>query len=329
MRKLYYVGKAEDGFGWGIANTNLIRELGKLCDVVPCTGKHEFDAPVFVPVADSSLNPICKIKKAPKVLGYCFTEWPLTDDALRNSRQYDVLFAGSTWNTEKLKTAGIKHAKTLIQGVDFERFKPLPPSERKGFVVFSGGKYEFRKGQDFVLKAMRHFMQQRSDVVLINAWHNPWPQTMASMRNSWLINPEKPFDGLPMDRVITIPPIPNEKTPEVYAAAHIGLFPNRCEAGTNLVMCEFMACSRPVIASASHGHMDVLSEAALKLNTGDYDPAGWFNVPTCDIIAQLEYAYTHREELEERGKRCRAKIEQFTWKSCAQKIVDEAFSPAK
>ena len=325
MNKLYYVGKAEDGFGWGIANTNLIRELGKLCDVVPVTNRHEFDAPVFVPIADSSLNPICKIKKAPRVLGYCFTEWPLTPDANRNARQYDVIFAGSTWNVDKLKAAGID-AKPLIQGIDFERFRPLPLSDRKGFVVFSGGKYEFRKGQDYVLRAMRHFMQQRGDVVLLAAWHNPWTQSMASMKNSWLIDPEKPFEGLPADRVIKIPAIPNEKTPDVYSLAHIGLFPNRCEAGTNLVMSEFMACSRPVIASAAHGHMDVMSDGVLRLETGDYDAAGWFNVPTSDIIAKLEHAYLNREELEERGKQCRAKMEQFSWKKCAEAIVKEAFS---
>lgn len=326
--KLYYLGKPADGFGWGIANTNLVRELSKLCELeVDTSSRDGFDHPVFVPVADSALKPLRRIKRAPRVLGYAFTEWPLTDDSERNARLYDTLFTGSTWNTDKLLSAGIKQAQTLIQGVDFDRFKPQPLSERKGFVVFSGGKYEFRKGQDYVLKAMRHFMSQRHDSVLLCAWHNPWPQTMASMGNSWLIDHKQPFEGLPEDRVFQLPPIPNEKTPEIYAQAHVGLFPNRCEAGTNMVMTEFMACARPVIATYAHGHKDVLDgEGPLKLSNGSYDPAGWFNTNVSDIIAHLEHAYLHRAELMERGVQCRALVQRFSWKDCAEKIVKAAFS---
>lgn len=365
-KKLYYLGQPSDGYGWGVANTNLVRELSKLCEVVVDTSNRtKFDAPVFVPISDSSLNPLRRVKRAPKVMGYCFTEWPLTEDAARNARQYDLIFAGSTWNTHKLKQAGINHVETLIQGVDFERFKPLPPSDRKGFVVFSGGKYEFRKGQDYVLRAMRHFMGHRKDAVLIAAWHNPWPQTMASMKSSWLIDHEKPFEGLLESRVIKVPAIRNEQTPEVYRMAHVGLFPNRCEAGTNLVMSEFMACARPVIATYAHGHKDVLKQTSEKtwidcpdcedgvdsggeycptcggdqiiqdeinpqpgpllLDGGSYDSAGWFNTNVSDIIHQLEYAYQHRDELIQRGQQCRKLAEKLSWEDCARKVYEKAF----
>ena len=326
-KKLYYLGQPSDGFGWGVANTNLVRELSKLCEVVVETSNRtKFDAPVFVPIADSALNPLRRVKRAPKVMGYCFTEWPLTEDAVRNSRQYDLIFAGSTWNTHKLKLAGINHVETLIQGVDFERFKPLPPSDRKGFVVFSGGKYEFRKGQDYVLRAMRHFMGHRQDAVLVAAWHNPWPETMVSMKASWLIDHNDAYAGLPESRVIKVPAIPNEQTPHVYQMAHVGLFPNRCEAGTNLVMSEFMSCARPVIATDVCGHMDVLyGDGPLKICNGSYDAAGWFNPNVSDIIHQLEYAYTHRDEMIERGKQCRLLAEKLSWKACAEKIYNAAF----
>lgn len=327
MNRLYYLGKPDDGFGWGVANTNLVRELSRLCEVVVSTepGK-SYDGPVFVPVADAALNPLVRIAQAPRVLGYCFTEWPLTADAARNARQYDVLFAGSTWNAEKLRTAGIAQVETLIQGVDFERFKPLPPSDRESFVVFSGGKYEFRKGQDYVLAAMRQFMRQHDDAVLLAAWHNPWPQAIASMAQSRLIDPAKPFEGLPMDRVFPLQPMPNAEMPEVYAVAHVGLFPNRCEAGTNLVMCEFMACSRPVIATYAHGHRDVLDgEGPLRLTRGVHDAAGWFNADVGEIVAALEHAYGQRDELVRRGAQCRKLVEKLSWADCARKIVMAAF----
>ena len=326
--KLYYLGKPADGFGWGVANTNLVRELSKLCEVVvDDSTRNKFDAPVFVPIADSALNPLRKIKRAPKVIGYCFTEWPLTDSASTNARQYDLIFCGSEWNTIKLRDAGIKHVATLQQGIDFERFTPRPPSDRNKFVVFSGGKYEFRKGQDMVIAAMIPFMRAHNDVFLMAAWHNPWPQSIASMKSSWLIDPADPLKGLDLERFISLPPMPNEKTPAVYEQAHVGLFPNRCEAGTNLVMSEFMACSRPVIASHAHGHYDVLNgEGPLHLTTGSIDPAGWFNPPVADILTQLEHAYNHREELPLRGQQCRKLIEPFTWQKCAAKIYEAAFT---
>jgi glycosyltransferase involved in cell wall biosynthesis len=325
-RKLYYLGKPADGFGWGVANTNLVAALSKHCQVIIDEHSTKFDAPVFVPIADSNLHPLRKIKKAPKLIGYCFTEWPLTDKAERESRQYDHIFTGSDWNTRKLQAAGIKHCSSLQQGIDFSRFTPQPPSDRKGFVIFSGGKYEYRKGQDYVIAALRTFLKIHSDAVLIAAWHNPWPQSVQSMSKSWLIDPQDPFNDLPKDRVILVPPIPNAQTPQLYAQAHVGLFPNRCEAGTNLVMCEFMASQRPVIATYAHGHMDVLNgDGPLRLTNGSIDPAGWFNPNVSDILANLEYAYSHRDDLQKRGEQCRKLIEPFTWEKCAEKVVKAAF----
>ncbi len=325
--KLYYLGKPGDGYGWGVANTNLIAALGEFCNVIVDTSNRDkFDAPVFVPVADSSLNPVRKIKKAPRVLGYCFTEWPLTEAAERNARRYDVLFAGSTWNTEKLVANGVKHAQTLIQGIDPNRFHPMAPSDRKGFVVFSGGKFEFRKGQDYVIAAMRQFMASHRDVVLLAAWHNPWPQTMKSMDKSWLIDNAKPLEGLPLDRVILIPPMPNEKTADIYKLAHVGLFPNRCEAGTNLVMSEFMACNRAAIATNAHGHKDVLPASAYTLNNGTLDPAGWFNCDVSEIIWRLEQAYADRAKLNQVADDCCASVQRFRWQDAARQIFKAAYS---
>ena len=327
MKRLYYLGKPGDGYGWGIANTNLVRELNKLCECIVDTSECvSFDAPVFVPVADSHLNPIRRVK-APRVIGYCFTEWPITPEAQRNSELYDVLFSGSNWNVQRLAEKGIK-SEVLHQGVDFERFTPQPASDRKGFVVFSGGKFEFRKGQDYVIAAMRVFMKEHVDAVLLCSWHNPWPESSQSMNKSWFIaDLAKPFDGLPMERVLNLPSMTNEQLPNVYKLAHVGLFPNRCEAGTNLVMSEFMACARPVIATNATGHADVLSgPGPMILETGSTDPAGWFNTNIGDILYWLEWCYANRGDvLHERGLQCRQLIEPFIWEKCARTIYERAF----
>ena len=53
---------------------------------------------------------------------------------------------------------------------------------------------------------------------------------------------------------------PPELQRELYRNTDVGVFPNRCEGGTNLVLMEYMACGKPVIASCTSGHRDIVSE---------------------------------------------------------------------
>lgn len=348
--KLFYCGNPGQNYGWGVCNTNLIKHLGKLCDleVVDKKPTAKLDGAAFVPIVDYKMTPIFEGIKSQFTMGYCFTEAPLDDDSRRNAHQYDLIFAGSTWNKQRITDADIRvPCKVLIQGIDHELFKPQPPSERNKFVVFSGGKFEFRKGQDYVIAAMKQFMRVRQDAVLLTAWHNHWQSGKESMRWSWLVDHKNPLEGLPMDRVISCPLISHEKCPEIYAQSHVGLFPNRCEAGTNLVMCEYMACDRPVIATYATGHKDVLDydcncfeffgskkpdpqcpncggnsfPSELLLTNGDYDPAGWFNPHVADIIAALEWAYTNREQLPGLGEACARMAKGLSWEKCAKQIL--------
>ena len=328
MKRLYYLGKPADGFGWGVCNTNLVAALSKHCEVITDipTERNRFDAPVFMPLQDGGLRPQRPVK-APKVLGYGFWEMPLDEEAARcNAGRYDWIFAGSEWCANRVRSAsGATHVSALIQGVDLERFKPLPRKGTVGFRVFSGGKYEFRKGQDIVLAAMRVFMTIRQDVVLVTAWHNPWPDTARSMEQSWLINPAEPAAGLPQDRLFMLPQIANAQMPEVYAECDVGFFPNRCEGGTNLVMMEFMACGKPVIATSATGQGEVLAGGCFKVQQGSYDHAGWFNADVSSCLVELERAYQNRAQLSAMGTQARDSVASYTWERAAKEIAARAF----
>jgi glycosyltransferase involved in cell wall biosynthesis len=283
-----------------------------------------FDAPIFVSIGERDLS-LPRPYAAPFIFGLCFIEAPLPPQAVENAKHYAWIFTGSSWCTQRLRDAGIHHCSTLVQGVDHSLFKPQAWPEMKGFRVFSGGKLEYRKGQDIVLAAMRAFMAQRIDAYLITSWNNPWPKSAETMVKSYLIDPDNPLDGLPKERIISVPPVRNEEMPSLYRNTHVGVFPNRCEAGTNMVLTEYMACGRPVIATTATGHADILTgPGPWLLPSGDEDPAGWSNCNVSDVIAALEYAYSHREELEPRGLQCAQLVTPWTWERAAELLARQA-----
>ena len=75
-------------------------------------------------------------------------------------------------------------------------------------------------------------------------------------------------NGLDVSRVITLGPRPNALLARIYRNTDVGLFPNRCEGGTNLVLMEYMACGKPVVAVDATGHRDVVRE---EHGAGDQD----------------------------------------------------------
>lgn len=132
------------------------------------------------------------------------------------------------------------------------------------FVIFSGGKLEYRKGQDILIAAFKIFQKRHSEALLITAWHNLWPQFMAGIEQTgnvvglpkisqdkrlqiteWLL-----ANDIPTNAVIDVGSIPNYMVGQILREADVAVFTNRCEGGTNLVAMESLACGIPTIISA-------------------------------------------------------------------------------
>ena len=73
--------------------------------------------------------------------------------------------AGSTWCRDRMLEKGIENCDVLIQvnrsGAVFSRSKQSSARDDR-FVIFSGGKFELRKGQDLVLKAVKILQERHS-----------------------------------------------------------------------------------------------------------------------------------------------------------------------
>jgi glycosyltransferase involved in cell wall biosynthesis len=142
-------------------------------------------------------------------------------------------------------------------------------------------------------------------------------------------------NGIDLNNVINLPPTPNTSMARIYKNTDIGLFPNRCEGGTNLVLMEYMACGKPVIASYNTGHKDILTKensimlenmTLQKINDGTRDLAVWETPNLDEIVSNLEWAYNNRDKIKETGDNAGEYMSNITWQRSAEEFY-KVFEP--
>lgn len=262
-------------------------------------------------------------------------------DVARAKDRYAGIVAGSSWNAEVLRDLGFENVVFCPQGIDPTRFHPAPKSGwlSDRFVIFSGGKLEFRKGQDIVVEAFRRFHARHPEALLAIAWHNHWDASVAGLRSSpygfgtpergesgaWQMTEWLSAQGIPPDAVLDLGEVAHAEMPRLLRECDVGLFPNRCEGGTNLVAMECMACGVPTILSANTGHRDLLvrPDAAIALTvqskvrgSGFEDSdlfLDWGESDPDEIVERLEWIHAHRAEAAEIGARGAAFLREWAW----------------
>ncbi len=353
--KKIYLGMAKGGnFGWGVCSKYLKKELSKKINLINIDENIQLqqdgvaDGKVIHALIDKGFSSLYNVKGT-KNYGYTFFENELTEESVENAKKYNLIFGGSTWCAEKMREKGITNSDVLLQGVDPEIFYPVFEKTNEDiFVIFSGGKFELRKGQDIVLKAIQILQQKYKNIILLNAWYNYWPQTMSLLGkskfirynysgNSWqeIMTNIYRINNIDEKRIFTLPLVENEKMREVYAKTDLGLFPNRCEGGTNLVLMEYMACGKPVAASFNTGHKDILTETnSIKLkmmrefilsdNNGEV-AARWEEPYLDEVISAIEFAYYHRDDIKTLGKQAAEDMKKLTWADTANVLLRKVF----
>jgi glycosyltransferase involved in cell wall biosynthesis len=94
---------------------------------------------------------------------------------------------------------------------------------------------------------------------------------------------------------------------------------------------EYMASGRPVIVANGTGHRDVVNDAnALLLRqlrplnivgSNQELVASWVEPSLDEIIAQIEFAYHHREKAAALGQQAAADMQGWTWERAAKTIL--------
>ncbi|MBI2406737.1 MAG: tetratricopeptide repeat protein [Gemmatimonadetes bacterium] len=285
---------------------------------------------------------------APHVGTIFFEDTAWDAAALARVNAYDSIIAGSTWNAEYLKALGVRQVSLLLQGVDPALFHPGPPSGTLGdrFLVFSGGKLEYRKGQDIVVEAFRRFRARHDDAVLVTAWHNHWPATMAGLDAMGYVHglpdvvagqlqvvPWLARHGIPPESVLDLGLQTHAVIASVLRDVDVAVFPNRCEGGTNLVAMEAMACGAPVVLAANTGHLNLIGvdtcyalgqQAPIVRAPALYGGTlCWGESDPDELVERMEAAYDDRVGARRRGAAGAALMHELPWPRQADRLVTQ------
>ena len=196
-------------------------------------------------------------------------------DAARTATRlgyFTSLVAGSSWTRDVLQALPAHPAVHLArQGVDAAVFpaRRAQPALVGEFRVFSGGKLEYRKGQDVVVAAFKRFRATHPEAVLIAAWHTDYPVLAQGLAASGHVT-KLPLElteqrmlqwldanGVPESAVRLLGAADSATISRALADCHVAVFPSRAESGTNLFALQALAGGVPSVLSGGTGHADL------------------------------------------------------------------------
>jgi len=337
--------------GWGVCSINLAKEICKkhkvkyVSDELIDQFKHnalshsfftsiKFDNKDFLktqkdhPIIQGvqhDLSPYLGYFSGSKKIAITFADREIPKELVNKANDhYDHIIAGSEWCKNLLQQHNVK-STVIHQGIDPLIFN----SSRKDknfflddFLIFSGGKFEERKGQDILIKAYKVIQDRYPDVKLVCSWYNAYTGKCGKE--------ELEKSGIDLNRVIFIPLLTNNNMVEIYQNTDIGVFPSRCEAGTNLVMMEYMACGKTAISSVETGQKDLITKKnGLSLKSkGEFllkDEKGkvvsiWEEPDSDHLVELLDWSYNNREKLTNYGLEASKTMAKKTWEHMASSL---------
>jgi glycosyltransferase involved in cell wall biosynthesis len=282
-------------------------------------------------------------------LGITFFENTFLDNAaILRGRSLSRLITGCKWADAVLQDKGFANTAVCYQGIDPRLYchQPRPKrTDKDRFVVFSGGKLEFRKGQDLALEGFKRFHAKHPDALLLTAWQNPWPEAAANIvRGRYAKTAPGPGQGVPLDiegwvaahglpagahRDIGF--VAHGLLPDLLREADVALLTSRAESGTNLVAMEALALGLPTILSANTGHLDLIEtipclalarQGAVTPSMQEDGVEGWGESDVDEIAECLERAYDRRSEMDEMGADSAKAMQDWAWDKQMDRMIE-------
>jgi glycosyltransferase involved in cell wall biosynthesis len=259
------------------------------------------DFPVLHALGNRFCGDTCAVGK-PDIALAVFEDATFSAEDVADARKlYEHFITASQWNHDVLERYGIK-STVLHQGIDDTLFQPSSKQRLFGerLTVFSGGKLEYRKGQDLVIAAFRELLTHEPDALLLTCWQNYWPvgtgwgqphvRWLPGRTDPWLLTNWLEDHGIPARNQHHLSAIENSELPQYLHSSDVAVFASRAEGGTNLCAMEAMAAGVPTIISGSTGHLDLPADCCVRLlDTSDTpNRDGWKESNIGDMAYMLQ-----------------------------------------
>lgn len=343
-----------NGTGYGVAAKNIIRQLGRPemeleVSLFPrqnkCLSDNEEELALFQSMGANALefdydattlNIWHEFDLAHRVGNGQYVAFPffemtkLSEIARHHLKMPHKVIVASKW-ARNIVHNNVDRGQVFVAplGVDTSIFFPAKPNDDGHYHFFTIGKWEKRKGHDFILRCFDKAFSKQDKVQLhFLTSHFAFPERYTAhwtkMCQSCALH----------NKVHIVKPMATHKNvADFIRSCHCGLYPSRAE-GWNLELLESMACSKPVITTNYSAHTEyVTNKNAFLIETPNLELAsdGYYFHGESGEWAELDY--DEEECMVEYMRRCfKERIvenpegvktaQEFTWERTASKILE-------
>lgn len=244
----FNIGSVDYPGGEDVINSTWVRKTGKKPNKTANCLKiwHQNDLYEFVGKGKHIGFPIFELNR-------------FTQEEISSLNHCDEIVVCSKWAERIIKDNGI-NKPTHVVPLGFNPLIFKPASILNGPTrFFNGGKWELRKGHDFILNCFNKAFIHSDNVQLVMLSDNPFPQGRGS---DWV----KLYKESKLGYKITF--VPRQSTQEnvyyIMKQMDCGLFPARAE-GWNLELLEVLACGKHVITTNYSGHTEFCTQESCRL----------------------------------------------------------------
>ena len=335
--------------GYGIASINILRQLSKTHEVTlfnmgSPSVENQDDYNLVLNSINNQENfdinaPYIKIwhqfDLAQKIGRGKYFAYPFFELDRFNSREIkhlsvpDELFVSSLWAKNIIEKNNIKTKTNIVPlGVDTNIFnyKNYTKTNNK-YTFINIGKWEVRKGHDFLYDVFKKAFPFENDVELvICASEHTSSYSSQEEINKW----KKKYSE--DNRIKIIPGVASHKDiASIIAQSDCGIFPSRAE-GWNLELLECMAMNKPCIATNYSAHTEFCNKDNCHLiDISETEPAfdgkafnnqgNWAKIWNNQIYQIIEYmrmVYFKNIKTNENGLKT---ANEYSWENSSQKIT--------
>jgi glycosyltransferase involved in cell wall biosynthesis len=223
-----------------------------------------------------------------------------------------IVVSNATMNYVLTLGAAPKKIKVLHNGVDLNRFKPLPRIKdemrrrmgiaRDAKVALTVRRLVYKNGIDTLIDSAKEAIKKNPKIIFLVVGKGPDFEKIRERIESFEIEKNFKLSGFVSDKNL----------PFYYNTADFFVLPSKSGEGLPLVALEAMACGVPVIATNVGGISEVVKD--------DY---GKLVMPDCpNSLAEAILEFSNRELSEDRN-RMRAIIEEkYSWEKNVDKLVE-------